>query len=93
MLMAALQLLASRHQQTDGTPAASRDFETEAEGVGGSQSVSSCTGPRKAACALDGVQLEGREAALIALGNLAGMLCGERVSKPTQVCLRLAAHL
>lgn len=33
------------------------------------------------------VQLESREAALVALGNLAGMLAGEHVSKPTQVRL------
>ena len=85
MLMTALHCLASHQHQTIDTATASSGSEAKANNNGGEHSFSSGITLRQSA--LVRVQLDSREAALIALGNLAGMLCGEPVSKPTQVCM------
>ena len=86
MMMTALHRLASHHQQTDGAATPSNDSDGGLRSDGCNQSASSGTGLRGNGSALFRVQLESREAALVALGNLARLLCGERVSKPAQVC-------
>ena len=84
-MMTALHCLASHQHQTDDTATASSGSEAKANNNGEEHSFSSDITLRRSV--LVKVQLDSREAALIALGNLAGMLCGERVSKPTRVCM------
>ena len=85
--MTALHHLAAQQRQTDNTATPSGDSEAEAQHDGRNQSVSSGTNLRRNGTALIRVRLDSRGAALIALGNLAGLLCGDRVAKPTQVCM------
>ena len=85
MLMTALHRLASHQHQTIDTATASSGSEAKANSNVREHSFSSGITLRQSA--LVRVQLDSREAALIALGNLAGILCGEHVSKPTQVCM------
>ena len=87
MVMTALQHLVSHKKQTHDTATPGMDGEAEEQHDGRNQGVSSGTNLSRNETALVRVRLDSRGAALIALGNLAGMLCGERVSKPTQVCM------
>lgn len=85
MVMTALHHLASHQHQIDDTATHHRDSEATVNSNGGNQRFSSGTTLVESTNGLVKIQLDSREAALIALGNLAGMLCGQRVSKPTQV--------
>ena len=87
MVMTALHCLASHQKYTHDTATPRRVSEAEVQHDGRSHSVSSSTNLRGSGTALVRVRLDSSQAALVALGNLAGMLSGERVSKPTRVCM------
>lgn len=89
MVMTALHCLASHSHETKDATSLTGDTQAGVKSVDKNQRAVFGMGLRGNGSSFFRVQLESREAALVALGNLAGMLSGERVSKPTQVCLSL----